>query len=114
MQPKKTFVSAAAQKILTSYIAPNTSVDKVVNKIQLINSSRPTFHKDVADARAELYALRRFSYVSLPTGVEQLLLDAEQLVLKDKAAAKAVESAITALSPKNIYSSRCTRSKNSF
>lgn len=97
---QKTFVSAAAQKILTSYIAPNTSVDKVVNKIQLINSSRPTFHKDVADARAELYALRRFSYVSLPTGVEQLLLDAEQLVLKDKAAAKAVESAITALSPK--------------
>jgi len=97
---RKSFVSASAQKILTSYIAPNTTVDKVVNKIRLINSSRLTFHKDVADARAELNALRKFSNVSLPVGVEQLLLDAEQLVLTDKAAAKEVENAIAALSPK--------------
>ncbi|MFJ7700228.1 hypothetical protein [Lysinibacillus fusiformis] len=97
---QKSFVSASAQKILTSYIAPNTTVDKVVNKIRLINSSRLTFHKDVADARAELNALRKFSNVSLPVGVEQLLLDAEQLVLTDKAAAKEVENAIAALSPK--------------
>ncbi|KPN97708.1 hypothetical protein [Lysinibacillus sp. ZYM-1] len=97
---QKSFVSTSAQKILTSYIAPNTTVDKVVNKIRLINSSRLTFHKDVADARAELNALRKFSNVSLPVGVEQLLLDAEQLVLTDKAAAKEVENAIAALSPK--------------
>lgn len=97
---QKSFVSASAQKILTSYIAPNTTVDKVVNKIRLINSSRLTFHKDVADARAELNALRKFSNVSLPVDVEQLLLDAEQLVLTDKAAAKEVENAIAALSPK--------------
>lgn len=97
---QKSFVSASAQKILTSYIAPNTTVDKVVNKIRLISSSRLTFHKDVADARAELNALRKFSNVSLPVGVEQLLLDAEQLVLTDKAAAKEVENAIAALSPK--------------
>ncbi|WP_155593376.1 hypothetical protein [Lysinibacillus cavernae] len=97
---QKSYVSASAQKILTSYITPNTSVDKVVNKIRLINSSRLTFHKDVADARAELNALRKFSNVSLPVGIEQLLLDAEQLVVKDKAAAKEVENAITALSPK--------------
>ncbi|QSB11934.1 hypothetical protein JTI58_10090 [Lysinibacillus fusiformis] len=96
---QKTFVSASAQKILTSNIAPNTSVEKVVNKIQLINSSRLSFHKDVADARAELNVLRKFSNVSLPVGIEQLLLDAEQLVVKDKAAAKEVENAIAALSP---------------
>lgn len=97
---QKTFVSAESQRILTSYIAPNTSIDKVVNKIQLLNSSRITFHQDVADARAELNALRRHTNVSLPAGVEKMLLDAEQLVVKDKAAAKEVENAIAALSPK--------------
>ncbi|MGN4126977.1 hypothetical protein ACMGD3_18500 [Lysinibacillus sphaericus] len=97
---QKSFVSADTQKILTSSIAPNTSVDKVVNKIQLLNSSRISFHKDVAEARAEYNALRRFSNVSFPSGTEKLLLDAEQLVLKDKAAAKEVENAIAALSPK--------------
>lgn len=97
---QKTFVSAESQRILTSYIAPNTSIDKVVNKIQLLNSSRITFHQDVADARAELNALRRHTNVSLPAGVEKMLLDAEQLVVKDRAAAKEVENAIAALSPK--------------
>ncbi|MET4562071.1 hypothetical protein ABIA69_003256 [Lysinibacillus parviboronicapiens] len=97
---QKSFISADTQKILTSSIAPNTSVDKVVNKIQLLNSSRISFHKDVAEARAEYNALRRFSNVSFPSGTEKLLLDAEQLVLKDKAAAKEVENAIAALSPK--------------
>lgn len=97
---QKTFVSAESQRILTSYITPNTSFDKVVNKIQMLNSSRITFHQDVANARAELTALRKFTNVSLPVGVEQLLLDAEQLVVKDKAAAKEVENAIAALSPK--------------
>ncbi|MEK5230402.1 hypothetical protein MHB42_01275 [Lysinibacillus sp. FSL K6-0232] len=97
---QKSFVSEAARKILTSYIAPNTTISKVVHKIQLLNSSRLSFHKDVADARAELNALRKFSNASLPTGIEQLLLDAEQLVVKDKAAAKEVENAIAALSPK--------------
>lgn len=97
---QKTFVSAASQKILTSTIAPNTSIDKVTNKIKLLNSSRISFHQDVADARAELNALRKFANVSLPVGIEQLLLDAEQLVVKDKAAAKEVENAIAALSPK--------------
>ncbi|MFJ7917097.1 MULTISPECIES: hypothetical protein [unclassified Lysinibacillus] len=97
---QKTFVSAESQRILTSYISPNTSIDKVVNKIQLLNSSRITFHQDVADARAELNALRRHTNVSLPAGVEKMLLDAEQLVVKDKAAAKEVENAIAALSPK--------------
>ncbi|UPW83479.1 hypothetical protein [Lysinibacillus sp. Ag94] len=97
---QKTFVSAESQRILTSYISPNTSIDKVVYKIQLLNSSRITFHQDVADARAELNALRRHTTVSLPAGVEKMLLDAEQLVVKDKAAAKEVENAIAALSPK--------------
>lgn len=97
---QKSYVSASAQKILTSYITPNTSVDKVVNKIQLLNSSRLTFHKEVADARAELNALRRFTNVSLPVGIEQKLLDAELLVAKDKIAAKEVENAIASLSPK--------------
>ncbi|MEY9978322.1 hypothetical protein [Lysinibacillus sp. RC79] len=97
---QKTFVSAESQRILTSYITPNTSIDKVVNKIRLLNSSRITFHQDVADARAELNAIRKFTNVSLPVGVEQLLLDAEQLVVKDKEAAKEVENAIAALSPK--------------
>lgn len=97
---QKTFVSAASQKILTSTIAPNTSIDKVVNKIRLLNSSRISFHQDVADARAELNALRKFTNVPLPVGVEQLLLDAEQLVVKDKEAAKKVENAIADLSPK--------------
>ena len=97
---QKTFVSAESQRILTSYISPNTSIDKVVYKIQLLNSSRITFHQDVADARAELNALRRHTNVSLPAGVEKMLLDAEQLVVKDKAAAKEVENAIAALSPK--------------
>ncbi|MGE8005374.1 hypothetical protein [Lysinibacillus sp. NPDC093216] len=97
---QKTFVSAESQRILTSYISPNTSIDKVVNKIQLLNSSRITFHQDVADARAELNALRRHTNVSLPAGVEKMLLDAEQLVVKDKAAAKEVENAIADLSPK--------------
>ncbi|MEY9972651.1 outer membrane murein-binding lipoprotein Lpp [Lysinibacillus sp. RC46] len=97
---QKTFVSAESQRILTSYISPNTSIDKVVNKIQLLNSSRITFHQDVADARAELNALRRHTNVSLPAGVEKMLLDAEQLVVKDKAVAKEVENAIADLSPK--------------
>lgn len=97
---QKTFVSAESQRILTSYISPNTSIEKVVYKIQLLNSSRITFHQDVADARAELNALRRHTTVSLPAGVEKMLLDAEQLVVKDKAAAKEVENAIAALSPK--------------
>lgn len=97
---QKTFVSAESQRILNSYITPNTSIDKVVNKIQLLNSSRISFHQDVADARAELNALRKHTNVSLPAGVEKLLLDAEQLVVKDKAAAKEVENAIAALSPK--------------
>jgi len=97
---QKTFVSAESQRILTSYISPNTSIDKVVYKIQVLNSSRITFHQDVADARAELNALRRHTNVSLPAGVEKMLLDAEQLVVKDKAAAKEVENAIAALSPK--------------
>ena len=99
-------------KILTSYIAPNTSVEKVVNKIQLINSSRLSFHKDVADARAELNILRKFSNASLPVGIEQLLLDAEQLVVKDKAAAKEVENAIAALSPKRLQLRMCRQSKH--
>ncbi|UNT55397.1 hypothetical protein [Lysinibacillus capsici] len=111
---QKTFVSASAQKILTSYIVPNTSVDKVVNKIQLINSSRLSFHKDVADARAELNALRRFSNISLPVGIEQQLLDAEQLVVKDKAAAKEVENAIAALSPKTSTAQDVQAVKTSF
>ncbi|MCM0626875.1 hypothetical protein M5J14_20460 [Lysinibacillus sp. OL1_EC] len=111
---QKTFVSASAQKILTSYIAPNTSVDKVVNKIQLINSSRLSFHKDVANARAELNALRRFSNISLPAGIEQQLLDAEQLVVKDKAAAKEVENAIAALSPKTSTAQDVQAVKTSF
>ncbi|WP_223555123.1 hypothetical protein [Lysinibacillus sphaericus] len=97
---QKTFVSAESQRILNSYITPNTSIDKVVNKIQLLNSSRISFHQDVADARAELNALRKHTNVSLPAGVEKILLDAEQLVVKDKAAAKEVENAIAALSPK--------------
>ncbi|MEB2281620.1 hypothetical protein LAV73_16685 [Lysinibacillus xylanilyticus] len=97
---QKTFVSAESQRILTSYISTNTSIDKVVNKIQLLSASRITFHQDVADARAELNALRRHTNVSLPAGVEKMLLDAEQLVVKDKAAAKEVENAIAALSPK--------------
>ncbi|WP_342533738.1 hypothetical protein MHB40_01165 [Lysinibacillus sp. FSL K6-0057] len=111
---QKTFVSASAQKILTSNIAPNTSVEKVVNKIQLINSSRLSFHKDVADARAELNVLRKFSNVSLPVGIEQLLLDAEQLVVKDKAAAKEVENAIAALSPKTSTALDVQAVKTSF
>lgn len=111
---QKTFVSASAQKILTSYIAPNTSVEKVVNKIQLINSSRLSFHKDVADARAELNILRKFSNASLPVGIEQLLLDAEQLVVKDKAAAKEVENAIAALSPKTSTAQDVQAVKTSF
>ncbi|WP_418301738.1 hypothetical protein [Lysinibacillus fusiformis] len=111
---QKSFVSASAQKILTSYIAPNTTVDKVVNKIRLINSSRLTFHKDVADARAELSALRRFSTISLPAGIEQLLLDAEQLVLKDKAAAKEVENAIAALSTKTSTAQDVQEVKTAF
>ncbi len=111
---QKTFVSASAQKILTSNIAPNTSVEKVVNKIQLINSSRLSFHKDVADARAELNVLRKFSNVSLPVGIEQLLLDAEQLVVKDKAAAKEVENAIAALSPKTSTAQDVQAVKTSF
>lgn len=65
-----------------------------------MNSSRINFHKDVAEARAEYNALRKFSNISLPTGTEQLLLDAEQLVVQDKAAAKEVENSIAALSPK--------------
>ena len=81
---RKNLCKCICAKNLTSYIAPNTSVDKVVNKIQLINSSRLSFHKDVANARAELNALRRFSNISLPVGIEQQLLDAEQLVVKDK------------------------------
>ena len=101
-------------KILTSYIAPNTSVEKVVNKIQLINSSRLSFHKDVADARAELNILRKFSNASLPVGIEQLLLDAEQLVVKDKAAAKEVENAIAALSPKTSTAQDVQAVKTSF
>lgn len=111
---QKTFVSASAQKILTSNIAPNISVEKVVNKIQLINSSRLSFHKDVADARAELNVLRKFSNVSLPVGIEQLLLDAEQLVVKDKAAAKEVENAIAALSPKTSTAQDVQAVKTSF
>ncbi|MGE7988481.1 hypothetical protein [Lysinibacillus fusiformis] len=111
---QKSFVSDSAKKILTSYISPNTSVDKVVNKIQLINSSRLTFHKDVADARAELNALRRFSNISLPVGIEQLLLDAEQLVLKDKASAKEVEDAIAALSPKTSTTQDVQEVKTAF
>lgn len=97
---QKTYVSAQTQKTLTSSILPNTSTDKVVNKIKLLNSSRTNFHKDVADARAELNALRKYSNISLPSGIEQLLLDAEQLVEKDKTVAKEVENAIKGLSPK--------------
>ncbi|WP_409367610.1 hypothetical protein [Lysinibacillus sp. 38-6] len=111
---QKTFVSADTQKILTSTITPNTSVDKVVNKIQLLNSSRLNFHKDVEDARAEYNALRKFSNVSLPTGIEQLLLDAEQVVKMDKAAAKEVENAITALSPKTSTTHDVQAAKNAF
>ncbi|KOY83759.1 hypothetical protein I6G82_17465 [Lysinibacillus macroides] len=95
---QKSFISEAARKILTSTVTPNTSLNTVVAKIQLLNASRSSFHKDVADARAELNALRRFSNVSLPSGIEQLLLDAEQLVANDKTAAKKVEDAIAALS----------------
>jgi hypothetical protein len=111
---QKTFVSADSQKILTSYITPNTSVDKVINKIQLLNSSRITFHQDVADARAELNALRRFTYVYLPAGIEKTLLDAEQLVAKDKAAAKDVENAIAALSPKTSTAQDVQAAKTAF
>ncbi|MFJ8515210.1 hypothetical protein [Lysinibacillus xylanilyticus] len=111
---QKTFVSAESQKILTSYITPNTSVDKVINKIQLLNSSRITFHQDVADARAELNALRRFTYVYLPAGIEKTLLDAEQLVAKDKAAAKDVENAIAALSPKTSTAQDVQAAKTAF
>ncbi|MFB7157739.1 hypothetical protein [Lysinibacillus sp. NPDC056232] len=111
---QKSFVSAESQKILTSYITPNTSIDKVVNKIQLLNSSRITFHQDVADARAELNALRRFTYVYLPAGIEKMLLDAEQLVAKDKAAAKEVENAIAALSPKTSTALDVQAAKTAF
>jgi len=111
---QKTFVSADSQKILTSYITPNTSVDKVINKIQLLNSSSITFHQDVADARAELNALRRFTYVYLPAGIEKTLLDAEQLVAKDKAAAKDVENAIAALSPKTSTAQDVQAAKTAF
>lgn len=111
---QKSFVSPESQKILTSYITPNTSIDKVVNKIQLLNSSRITFHQDVADARAELNALRRFTYVYLPVGIEQKLLDAEQLVVKDKAAAKEVENAIAALSPKTSTAQDVQAAKTAF
>ncbi|MEB2301833.1 hypothetical protein LAV72_19695 [Lysinibacillus xylanilyticus] len=111
---QKSFVSPESQRILTSYIAPNTSIDKVVNKIQLLNSSRITFHQDVADARAELNALRRSAYIYLPGGIEQILLDAEQLVVKDKAAAKEVENAIAALSPKTSTAENVQAVKTSF
>ncbi|KOS64518.1 hypothetical protein FJQ98_01055 [Lysinibacillus agricola] len=111
---QKSFVSPESQRILTSYITPNTSIDKVVNKIKLLNSSRITFHQDVADARAELNALRRFSYIYLPVGIEQILLDAEQLVAKDKAAAKEVENAIAALSPKTSTAKDVQAAKTAF
>ncbi|MGE7691827.1 hypothetical protein ACQKMI_21840 [Lysinibacillus sp. NPDC097214] len=111
---QKSFVSPESQRILTSYIAPNTSIDKVVNKIQLLNSSRITFHQDVADARAELNALRRSAYIYLPVGIEQILLDAEQLVVKDKAAAKEVENAIAALSPKTSTAENVQAVKTAF
>jgi len=111
---QKSFVSPESQRILTSYIAPNTSIDKVVNKIQLLNSSRITFHQDVADARAELNALRRSAYIYLPGGIEQILLDAEQLVVKDKAAAKEVENAIAALSPKTSTAENVQAVKTAF
>lgn len=80
----------------------------------MINSSRLSFHKDVADARAELNILRKFSNASLPVGIEQLLLDAEQLVVKDKAAAKEVENAIAALSPKTSTAQDVQAVKTSF
>ncbi|KOP70698.1 hypothetical protein AMS59_19400 [Lysinibacillus sp. FJAT-14745] len=111
---QKTFVSAESQRILTTYITPNTSIDKVVNKIKLLNSSRITFHQDVADARAELNALRKLTNVSLPVGIEQLLLDAEQLVVKDKAAAKEVENTIAALSPKTSTAQDVQAAKTAF
>ena len=111
---QKTYVSAATQKILTSTITPNTSIDKVVNKIQLLNSSRLNFHQDVAEARAEYNALRKFSNVYLPAGIEQLLLDAEQLVMQDKAAAKEVENAIAALSPKTSTMQDVQATKTAF
>lgn len=97
---QKTFVNAETQRILSSYISPNTTIDKVVTKIQLLNSSRLSFHQEVEAARAEYNALRKFTNAYLPYGTEQLLLEAERLVVKDKAAAKDVENAIAALSPK--------------
>ncbi len=111
---QKTFISAESQKILTSYISPNISIDKVVNKIQLLNSSRINFHQDVADARAELNALHRHTNVSLPAGIEKMLLDAEQLVEKDKVAAKEVENAIAALSPKTSTAQHVQAVKTAF
>ncbi|MFJ7733510.1 hypothetical protein ACIQXF_16695 [Lysinibacillus sp. NPDC097231] len=112
---QKTFVSAQTQKILTSSILPNTSADKVVNKIKLLNSSRINFHKDVAEARAELNVLRKYSNnISLPFGIEQLLLDAEQLVAKDKVAAKEVENAIAALSSKTSTALDVQAAKTAF
>jgi len=111
---QKSFVSEESQRILTSYITPNTSIDKVVNKIQLLNSSRITFHQDVADARAELNALRKFTNIYLPVGIEQILVDAEWLVVKDKAAAKEVENAIAALSPKTSTAQNVQAVKTAF
>ena len=111
---QKTFVSDATQKILTSTITPNTSVDKVVNKIQLLNASRLSFHKDVAEARAEYNALRKFSNVVLPAGIEKQLLDAEQVVILDKSAAKQVENTIAALSPKTSTTQDVQAAKNAF
>lgn len=68
----------------------------------------------MAEARAEYNALRKFSNVVLPAGIEKQLLDAEQVVILDKSAAKQVENAIAALSPKTSTTQDVQAAKNAF
>ncbi|GLC90144.1 hypothetical protein [Lysinibacillus piscis] len=112
---QKSFVSTATQKLLTSALTPNTTVDQVTSKIKLLNSSRSTFHQDVATVRAELNALRKANpYISFPTNTEALLIEAEQLVVRDKSAAQNVEKMIKALSPKTASKMDVQAAKTAF
>ena len=99
---QKAFVPEYAVKLLNAAQSGIDAVRNVTNMILSLNSSKLTFHADVANARAAYNALIKNHGVYLSDYLEETLEKAEALVEKDKTAARKVVNAINALSSDSI------------
>ena len=100
---QKAFVPEYAVKLLNAAQSGVDAIRKVTAMILALNSSKPTFHADVASARAAYDALIKNYNTYLPAYLEDALAAAEALVAKDKSAARKVVDAINGLSSESIH-----------